>query len=426
MKLFNTNPYRVLGIKANASAPEKQKVKNRISAYIKVGKVPVLDFDICPPLKQIERTQELINLKSNEILSDEDKVKHALFWFVSGGTVDDIALSNLTEAKDVDKALAIFEKGSQRFVISQRSLSSIINHSSLEIICYPQHKDKTRLKTAINRKLEIASSDRFLSFLLNILNPNNTTITSKVVKPEIVKTLKELLKELFRTRKEESLYLEFFSDQKEIITEIKEKNNEQLIQTIKKFVQNCEIKREQMMEYQTGKSLLDSIAKIGDDLLTKTEHLLKKVSRANGRSSMIVSNIYEEVFSEVNYCVVGASNKFQEAVGRMVEHDTSAGIGYIKTTGKYCYDDILKLTERAFNIIQPISTPSREQITSNLEALRSAQIDWRNLHERLTTTSPSEIDTGSGVGDALVWILENFGFWIISAIILLFVSLMGC
>ena len=97
MKLFNTNPYRILGIKANASAPEKQKVKSRIAAYIKVGKAPMLDFDLCPPLEQIERTQELIDLKSNEILSDEDKVKNALFWFVSGGTIDDIALSNLTE-----------------------------------------------------------------------------------------------------------------------------------------------------------------------------------------------------------------------------------------------------------------------------------------------------------------------------------------
>ena len=71
MKIFNLNPYRVLGIKANASAPEKQKVKNRIAAYIKVGKAPVLDFDLTPPLKELARNQELIGLKSNEILSEE-------------------------------------------------------------------------------------------------------------------------------------------------------------------------------------------------------------------------------------------------------------------------------------------------------------------------------------------------------------------
>ena len=58
MNLFNSNPFRVLGIRANASAPEKQKVKNRIAAYIKVGKTPSLDFDLSPPLDQLKRTQE--------------------------------------------------------------------------------------------------------------------------------------------------------------------------------------------------------------------------------------------------------------------------------------------------------------------------------------------------------------------------------
>ena len=67
MKLFDSNPYRVLGIKANASAPEKQKAKAKMAAYIKVGKDPVLDFDLSPPLKKITHTQELIDLKSNTI-----------------------------------------------------------------------------------------------------------------------------------------------------------------------------------------------------------------------------------------------------------------------------------------------------------------------------------------------------------------------
>ena len=70
------------------------------------------------------------------------------FWFVSGGTIDDIALSNLTESKDLEKALSNFEKGSNDFVISKSSISSIINHSTLDIICYCDHKDKDRLKAA--------------------------------------------------------------------------------------------------------------------------------------------------------------------------------------------------------------------------------------------------------------------------------------
>ena len=170
MRLYSSNPYRVLGILANASAPEKQKVKARIAAYIAVGKPPILDFDLCPPLEKIERTQELIDLKSNEILSDEDKLKHAIFWFISGGTIDDIALSNLTQSKEIEKARLNFEKGCKGFVITEQSITSIINHSTLEIINYVSHGDKERLKKAIENKLAIVNSESHLNFILNLLN----------------------------------------------------------------------------------------------------------------------------------------------------------------------------------------------------------------------------------------------------------------
>ena len=399
MKIYNSNPYRVLGIKANASAPEKQKVKNRIAAYIKVGKPPVLDFDLSPPLEKIIRTQELIDLKSNEILSDEDKIKHGLFWFVSGGIVDDIALSNLTEAKDIDKALANFEKGSQDFVVSERSISSIINHSSLEIICYPKHKDRTRLKTAINRKLDIASSDSYLSLLLKSLNPNNTSITSRVLKPQIIETSKNLLKDLFRSQKEEDLYLEFFSDQKDIIEEIQEKNKQIQIRTIKQLVRECENKREIILNNESGKSLLNKSAEIGDNLLTKTESLLEEMKKSYGSNSMSVSNIYEEVFTEVNYCCVVASNMFQESFNRMTEQDMTRVAAYVKNNGKSCYEAILNLNNRSYNLISSINTPIRNQISQNLEVVRSTRNNWRQIYDTVSAARSSTNYSG-GASDS--------------------------
>ena len=70
---------------------------------------------------------------------------------------------------DIEKALSNFEKGSQGFIVTERSISSIINHSSLEIITYPEHRDKHRIKLAIERKLAIVNSDRHLSLLLQLL-----------------------------------------------------------------------------------------------------------------------------------------------------------------------------------------------------------------------------------------------------------------
>ena len=305
MKLFNSNPYRIIGIKANASAPEKQKVKARIAAYIKVGKAPVLDFDLAPPLEKIERTQELIDLKSNEILSDEDKVKNALFWFVSGGTIDDIALSNLTESKDIEKALANFEKGSKGFVINKSTIASIINHSTLDIICYRQHKDKSRLKTAINRKLDITSSDQNLSLLLSLLNPNHATISSSKAKPYVIASLKELLSELFKSQKEEELFIEFFASQKEIIAEFKRTKNDKAVSAIKSLIAETTIKREKLLDdyvgsYGSSSEILKDGGLLGQKLIQNSKNLLHQIKNENGKDHASTTMIYESVMEELN------------------------------------------------------------------------------------------------------------------------------
>ena len=395
MNLYQSNPYRILGIKANASAPEKQKVKNRIAAYIKVGKSPILDFDLSPPLKGVVRTQELIDLKSNEILSDKDKVKHALFWFVSGGTIDDIALSNLTDSKNIDKALTNLESGSQNFEINERSVSSIINHSSLEIISFSQHKDKSRLKSAINRKLDIASSDRYLSFLLNLLNPNNTTITARSIKPEIIEASKQLLKDLFTSVDEDKLFIEFFSGQKEILQELKEKKGRKLISSIKNIVRNCEEKRNRTISSRAPSPFLqlNKIARLGKTLMSDTRGLLKEVESTYGRSSIIVANIYDEVLSEVNYCGVGASNSFQENFSTKLESNVELGRQFVRDNGRTSYNEIIEMVEMACRMVNHIDTPIKSQLNQNLEAMREAKNDWVGLCGQVSDDSPPRAST---------------------------------
>jgi hypothetical protein len=411
MKLFNSNPYRILGIKANASAPEKQKVKARIAAYIKVGKAPVLDFDLTPPLKAIERTQELIDLKSNEILSDEDKVKHALFWFVSGGTIDDIALSNLTESKNLDKALSNFEKGSKGFAISKSSICSIINHSTLEIICYAQHKDKTRLKAALNRKLDIASSDKHLSILLSFLNPNSASILSNSIKPDIIQNAKLLLGELFPRNKKEKLYSEFFSDQKEVIEELKEKKGRQLISKIKNLVRECEAQRNIKMEL-VGSASLDGCANLGINLMDNTNYDLRELKDLFGARSVIVENCYEEVLSEVNYCGVGASNQFQDTFGRLINANKATAVLFIQTNGSSSYDRTVEMIEQACRMISDINTPIKNQLKENLKVIKETRSDWIGLCNQVApatrssggyssraSSSRSSSSSSSGTGD---------------------------
>lgn len=427
MKPFSSNPFRILGIKANANAPEKQRVKSTIAAYLKVGKTPVLDFDLCPPLAHIERTQELVDLKSNDILSDTDKLKHALFWFVSGGIIDDIALSNLTDSKDFVKALENFEKGSQGFIINESSISSIINFSSLEIITYITHKDEIRLKKAINQKLNIANSNQNLSLLLKLLSPDNPNASTHDISQDLIEIIKGLLKELFPNRDEEELYLNFFSYQKEMVNGIKENINKKKIQTIKNHILICKNERNRIHDsnvFSAGYFLKES-AKFGVELIKNSKNLLNEIKISCGIDSIVVANIYEDVFTEVNSCAVEASNKFQAEIMRVIEEDKQKGFSLIKEAGEFCYNDTISLLEIAYDEIRSINTPIRHNIQENLDALKETRDTWKGIYNRVTTGSSGEGCAGS-IGGCLGGILEAFSGWILIAIIALLASLFGC
>ena len=378
MKLFDSNPYRVLGIKANASAPERQKTKAKMAAYLAVGKDPILDFDLCPPLKQITRTQELIDLKSNTIHSDEDKVKHALFWFVSGGTIDDIALSNLTQSKDIHKALLNFEKGARGFRISKNSICSIVNHSSLEIICYPQYKDRDRLKSAISQKLKIAGADNYLSMLLNHLNPDQTRISSSVIKSDILTECKNLLIDIFGDQNTDELFLEFFSGQKEVIQEIVEKKNKDLIQSIRNYLALSESRRDRVIEQEYGKPILIKCAEIGNEIIDRCVPLLLQIKKSCGVNDNRTQNIYEEVFAQINFCSVLSSNKF---AGQFRDsHDQE---DFVKTAGKTCHSHCIKLLNSCKKYIKDISFPTKRTIENNIEALNEGYENWKTIFDNI-------------------------------------------
>ena len=51
MQLISNNPFRILGVKANASLSDINQQANLIAQYLKIGQSAKLDFDITPPLE---------------------------------------------------------------------------------------------------------------------------------------------------------------------------------------------------------------------------------------------------------------------------------------------------------------------------------------------------------------------------------------
>jgi len=169
VQLISNNPFRILGVKANASLSDRNQQANLIAQYLKIGQSAKLDLDITPPLEPLTRTKELIDLQASRIFSTEDKILHSLFWFVEANGIDKIALKHLTGSKDIHKALSDFEKGCRGFVVSPESYSAILNHSTLQIIAYKQHKDLDKLKSAIANKFDIITNKKTLAQIKDLV-----------------------------------------------------------------------------------------------------------------------------------------------------------------------------------------------------------------------------------------------------------------
>lgn len=124
--IISQNPYRVLGVLSNSPLKERVGNQNRLAAFAKVGKEVAFPNDFATILTEKPvRTLESIAAANTAINLDIDQLKYALFWFISGSTMDDIALRHL-QAGNQEKAEEIFQK--------KETYSSLINSGVLAFI----------------------------------------------------------------------------------------------------------------------------------------------------------------------------------------------------------------------------------------------------------------------------------------------------
>jgi hypothetical protein len=381
MKLFDTNPYRILGIKSNAGPAEKEKARNTILAYLKIGKEPVLDFDLCPPLQTINRTAELIDLKSNEILNDVDKITHGIFWFISGGVIDDIALNKLIESKDFDKSRDNFLKGCNSFEITENSICSIINYSTLEIINFSQHKDRERLKSALNNKLSIAFEKDYISFLLRFLNATNSKIDFKEIEKNVLSLCKNLLLEVFPSEDIETLMLEFFKSHKAVFDEYVKEITSKKIQAVKNIVSKSKTEREDLIDLYSNKNTISesvffkSCGQVGEQLYWNTIVNLTDIKKSLGISHTSTTMIYEAVMDELNFCGVLAMNSFMDKFSSASE---SRKKEIVQTLTPEDFDPIISMTSIAIESLGDVSTTILTTMRENLASYKDTQNTIRN------------------------------------------------
>lgn len=155
MKLITRNPYRIIGIHSNASLREIQSKKGKIQAFARVGKEITGEYDF-PFLSPVERNSSLIDSAFSGIEQNQDRVNHALFWFVNMNPIDNTAIQHLMSGNK-EKAIEIWEKVAGSREISSKSFTAYHNTGTLYLL----ETDKDRLMRGIGFKIRLIESDYF-------------------------------------------------------------------------------------------------------------------------------------------------------------------------------------------------------------------------------------------------------------------------
>jgi hypothetical protein len=109
LKIILENPYRLIGVCANAPVKERVANNNRLKAYLKVGKSITFPLDLPTLISPVDRTIEGLTSANSNINLSKDQLKFSLFWFVNNSTIDSMALEYLQKG-NAEKAAELFSK----------------------------------------------------------------------------------------------------------------------------------------------------------------------------------------------------------------------------------------------------------------------------------------------------------------------------
>ena len=101
------NPFRILGVYANARPADIVSNCDDMEAYLAIGQGVSFDLDFNNLMPAVKRTQETVAQAKSKINLPKDKLKYALFWFVKDSS--SAHAMNYLKNGDFDNANNVFE-----------------------------------------------------------------------------------------------------------------------------------------------------------------------------------------------------------------------------------------------------------------------------------------------------------------------------
>lgn len=133
MKIIESNPYRYLGVFANASVKERVANSARLRAFLQVGRQPDFPLDLKQYLPLVARTSESVAKAEADLTLPNDRVRYAQFWFIKSTPIDEIAFNHLFAGNMVN-AVDIWAKKDNVSSLQNRIVCALIKRDFLTAI----------------------------------------------------------------------------------------------------------------------------------------------------------------------------------------------------------------------------------------------------------------------------------------------------
>lgn len=131
MNIISNNPFRIIGVPSNASARDIAANQSRLKAYLAASKAVSFPLDCVGGQGELNRDTAIVQQAIANINLPQDKVAHALFWFIKPeDPVGSMAWEYLSKG-DEDKAIEFFAKRDSFAALVNRGVLAFIAGDSI-------------------------------------------------------------------------------------------------------------------------------------------------------------------------------------------------------------------------------------------------------------------------------------------------------
>ena len=188
MHFIINNPYRILGLTANASSREVAKRVADLETFAEFGKIKKYPLDLVEILP-LTRTVDTIQQAAKDIENDTDKLVYAFFWFAKVDSVDELAIECI-ENNQVQKAFEIWDQQISKNE-NDAKFSWRLNRAVISLFwCQGSNFDTDNFESAL-KDLGYLTDDHFQDVQRFVFGESNLKIDIEQVNRKIIdETLK--------------------------------------------------------------------------------------------------------------------------------------------------------------------------------------------------------------------------------------------